>query len=182
MKLKFLVLIAASIPTLAFAEVLAPDLGTGVGVPRAHGGIGVFISEKEANKVYLKAVEAVPLAKEMIAQEDKTTAPVPSATMASPVPPVSSSVNSQLPASYPGQSAVPQQSVGLPPPTIRAEMPGQVGQSAIPQPDVGMPPPTIRAEIPGQGAPSMSRPEPQIQNRSPAVNVGPGPMNLGVGR
>ena len=109
-----------------------------------------MIVDGVATRAWERVQEAENKAKLQVAVglADKIAAPVPSATMSSPVPPVSSSVNSQMPASYPGQS-------------IAA------------QPAVGMPPPTIRAEMPGQAVPSMPRVEPQMQNRSPAVNLAP---------
>lgn len=115
--------------------------------------------------------------------KDKIAPPKPDATMSSPVPPVSSTVNPQAPNGYPRQSAIPQPAVGMPP-LIRAEIPGQtVVQSAIPQSPVGMPPPTIRSDItaPGHFVPPP-RVEHQMQGGAPAVNVGPGPLNPGVGR
>ena len=47
-------------------------------------------------------------------------------------------------------------------------------------PSVGIPPPTVRAEIPGQGVPSM--PQPSIHTPTPQMNSGgPQPSAGGVG-
>lgn len=47
-------------------------------------------------------------------------------------------------------------------------------------PSVGIPPPTVRAEIPGQGVPSM--PQPSMHTPTPQINSGgPQPSPGGVG-
>lgn len=192
MKLKSLLLIAASIPTLVFAQSSIENYQTqylfGIYHPYniTSEEVKNYIDEtiQKKKEVAEDRKEQVEHRKELVESiKDKITGSAPEATMSSPTPPVSSTVNSQMPVNYPGQSAIPQPAVGMPPPTIRAEMPGQVGQSAIPQPAVGMLPPTIRSEI---SAPSYFVPPPrvehQMQGGAPAVNVGPGPLNPSIGR
>ncbi|QWE09791.1 hypothetical protein [Polynucleobacter sp. es-EL-1] len=113
--------------------------------------------------------------------KDKTTPPKPDATMSSPVPPVSGTANPQAPNGATNPTAIPKSAVGIPPPPIRVEIPGQPGQSSIPQPAVGLYPPAIRSLDPHQ-VPPMPKVEHQIQRGTPAANVGPGPQNPNVGR